>query len=310
MGPANVIARAQADGSDPELLASASGPGAAGVSVSKLRFVGGARMQGEFADPRISFNLTGSATKACNWKSSTRARCHFSLRGSLYVCPPRSDCTIETDADIDVLSLSVPAETLGAAVGDLSRPGAHLIERAGAEDRSLLGLGLALAREAEQGHPNGAWYWSTLSDEVVLCLIRRHLSEDYKPIGGVLSEKALRRVNAYIAASMSEAINLDRLADAACQSRFHFQRTFAQTLGITPYRYVMRLRLKRAVELIQNERLSLAVVAAETGFVDQSHLSRWGRKIYGMRLTEFRDRGPVASSDERLPRREDLVPGR
>jgi len=292
--PINVIARARADGSDPELLASASGPCGAGISISKLRFVGGARMRGAFVDPRISFNLVGSATKPCNWEASARARCHFAARGSLYVCPPQSDCTIETDADIDVLSLTIPAETLGVAIGGLSRQRAHLIERAGAEDRVLLRLGLSLAREAEHGYPNGPLYYSTLSDEVVLCLVRRHLSEDYKPIGGVLSEKALRRVNAYIAASMSEAISLDNLADAACQSRFHFQRTFAQTLGITPYRYVMRLRLKRAIELIQNERLSLAAVAAETGFVDQSHLSRWARKTYGMKLTEFRDRGLVA----------------
>jgi AraC family transcriptional regulator len=101
-------------------------------------------------------------------------------------------------------------------------------------------------------------------------------------------------VNAYIAASMSEVISLDNLANAAAQSPFHFQRTFAQTLGITPHRYVMQLRLKRAVELIQNGRLSLKAVAAETGFADQSHLSRWARKTYGMKLTHFRGQCLVA----------------
>jgi AraC family transcriptional regulator len=195
---------------------------------------------------------------------------------------------VETDADIDVLSLTVPAETLGVAIGYCSRPGAHLIERAGDDDRILLRLGRSLAREAERGYPNGPLYWTTLTDAVVLRLVQRHLSENYRPIGGVLSEKALRRVNAYIAASMSEVISLDNLANAAAQSPFHFQRTFARTLGITPHRYVMQLRLKRAVELIQDGRLSLKAVAAETGFADQSHLSRCARKTYGMRLTQFR----------------------
>ena len=149
-------------------------------------------------------------------------------------------------------------------------------------------------REAERGRPNGPLYWTSLADAVVLHLVRHHLSEIYRPVGGVLSERALQRVNAYIAASMSEAINLDDLADAAAQSRFHFQRTFARTLGITPHRYVMQLRLKRAIELIQDGHLPLKAIAADTGFVDQSHLSRWARKAYGMRLTEFRGRALVA----------------
>jgi hypothetical protein len=113
----NVIAVAQGNGSAPEVLANANAPGTGGIAISQIRFIGGAHMQGSFIDARICFNMVGSATKSCNWRSSYRTRCHFATRGSLYVCPPESDCVFETDADIDVLSLTVPAETLGVAIG-------------------------------------------------------------------------------------------------------------------------------------------------------------------------------------------------
>jgi transcriptional regulator GlxA family with amidase domain len=36
--------------------------------------------------------------------------------------------------------------------------------------------------------------------------------------------------------------------------------------------------LQRAIELIRDERIGLAEAAAQTGFADQSHLSRWVRR--------------------------------
>ncbi|WP_456662032.1 helix-turn-helix domain-containing protein [Bradyrhizobium sp. LB13.1] len=40
-------------------------------------------------------------------------------------------------------------------------------------------------------------------------------------------------------------------------------------------------RLQRAVELVRGGRSGLAKIAARTGFADQSHLSRWVRRVYG-----------------------------
>jgi AraC family transcriptional regulator len=50
---------------------------------------------------------------------------------------------------------------------------------------------------------------------------------------------------------------------------------------MTPYRYVVHLRLQAAIEQIRSG-ISLADVAADTGFSDQSHLSRWIRRVHGV----------------------------
>jgi AraC family transcriptional regulator len=56
---------------------------------------------------------------------------------------------------------------------------------------------------------------------------------------------------------------------------------------MTPHRYAVRLRLQRAIELIRDGQLGLAEVAARTGFADQSHLSRWVRRVHGVSLTKL-----------------------
>jgi AraC family transcriptional regulator len=45
--------------------------------------------------------------------------------------------------------------------------------------------------------------------------------------------------------------------------------------------------LQRAIELARERRSGLAEIAAHTGFADQSHLSRWVRRVYGVSLTRL-----------------------
>jgi AraC family transcriptional regulator len=56
---------------------------------------------------------------------------------------------------------------------------------------------------------------------------------------------------------------------------------FTQAVGMSPHRYIVRMRLERAVALMLTRRSGLAEIAACTGFADQSHLSRWVRRVYG-----------------------------
>ena len=48
----------------------------------------------------------------------------------------------------------------------------------------------------------------------------------------------------------------------------------------------MHLRLQAAIKRIRSG-MSLAEVAADTGFSDQSHLSRWIRRVHGVAPSEF-----------------------
>jgi AraC family transcriptional regulator len=106
-------------------------------------------------------------------------------------------------------------------------------------------------------------------------------------VRGTLSKDVFLRVRDYIEAHLDRPIEVGALAAIAGRSPFHFTRVFAQAVGMSPHRYVVRLRLERAVELMRDGRSGLAEIAACTGFADQSHLSRWVRRVYGVSPTEL-----------------------
>jgi AraC family transcriptional regulator len=72
------------------------------------------------------------------------------------------------------------------------------------------------------------------------------------------------------------------------RSQFHFSRAFTRSVGVSPYRCVVHLRLHRAVEMVRDGKFSLAEIAARTGFADQSHLTRWVRHVHGVSPTQIR----------------------
>lgn len=68
-----------------------------------------------------------------------------------------------------------------------------------------------------------------------------------------------------------------RLADLAGHlgvSPYHLSRVFRRITGTAIHQYRMRLRVRRAVELLAEGETNLAGVAAEVGFADQAHLTR------------------------------------
>ena len=104
---------------------------------------------------------------------------------------------------------------------------------------------------------------------------------------GLLSNDVLERLREFVMEHVGEPIDVAMLARMANLSQFHFSRAFTRSAGMSPYRCVVQLRLQRAVEMIRDGDLSLAQIAARTGFADQSHLTRWVRRVHGVSPTQI-----------------------
>jgi len=105
---------------------------------------------------------------------------------------------------------------------------------------------------------------------------------------GGLTPRALQRVRDYMEAHLAENIELQALADIAGLSRFHFARMFKQSVGTPPHYYLMQRRLERAQMLLAESNLSIAQIALESGFGEQSHFSRRFRLFFGITPRAFR----------------------
>jgi AraC family transcriptional regulator len=117
--------------------------------------------------------------------------------------------------------------------------------------------------------------------ESLAVALSAHLLRNYTNATGIeerstisVETAAVRRAMAYIRDNPDRAISLQELAGAAGLSRFHFSRVFKHHLGLSPARYVERIRIEQAKALIVSGEMSLAHVALAVGFADQSHFSR------------------------------------
>jgi AraC-like DNA-binding protein len=76
-------------------------------------------------------------------------------------------------------------------------------------------------------------------------------------------------------------VTLIDLAKEAGLSRYQLIRAFAREFGLTPHAYILQRRIALAQRLIRAGR-DLAAVATEAGFCDQSHLTRWFMRQFGV----------------------------
>lgn len=76
-------------------------------------------------------------------------------------------------------------------------------------------------------------------------------------------------------------VTSEELANTAGCSRFALYRAFRSEYGMPPSQLRRQVQLRRARSLIA-DGTSLADAAIAAGFADQSHLSRWFSKIYGI----------------------------
>src|ERR1700676_4327748 len=100
----------------------------------------------------------------------------------------------------------------------------------------------------------------------------------------------LRRVLDYIAANIKDDITLVDLAGIAGYSPFHFARKFSLAMGISPQRYISRIRLENAMAELVARKLPLAQIALNAQFSSQASFTRAFHRAIGMTPKEYRRR--------------------
>lgn len=93
----------------------------------------------------------------------------------------------------------------------------------------------------------------------------------------------------HIEESADEPLALGDLAQVARMSRYHFLRTFRQTLGVTPYQLLLNLRMRRAAVALKTSAAPVAAIAFAAGFGDLSTFNARFRKVIGMTPQAFRN---------------------
>ena len=101
----------------------------------------------------------------------------------------------------------------------------------------------------------------------------------YAPIGQ--EHHVVQHIQDYLKANYINSISLQQLARIANLKPLRLLRVFRNEVGLPPHTYLVQVRVARAKTLL-SMKLPIAQVAADTGFTDQSHLTRHFKRLVGV----------------------------
>jgi AraC-like DNA-binding protein len=109
---------------------------------------------------------------------------------------------------------------------------------------------------------------------------------------GELTEyfQELLPVVTYIEQHYAEPITMTDMAELAGLSSTHFNRRFRQLLRMTPMQYFRTVRTQATQRLLTTTSRSIAEIAIDVGYTDQSHLTKRFREVTGMTPAAYRKR--------------------
>ena len=110
----------------------------------------------------------------------------------------------------------------------------------------------------------------------------------------------LRRARDHADRHFSEPLDLAALADVAGMSKYHFQRLFTATYGLSPVAHLSLRRVERAQDLLRATNLTVTEVCHAVGFSSLGSFSSRFRELVGESPSEFQRRY-AADGAPRIP---------
>jgi AraC family transcriptional regulator len=218
---------------------------------------------------------------------------HFDA-GAVAIFDLRANLATDLRDPFHAIDLYVPIPALQAIATDLGGPEiGELRHTPGAATRDatirdlLLSMRPALAAPPEHTSP--------LFIDHVAHAIATHVVHSYggprvpRPVDrGGLAPAHARRAKELLSANLAGRILLADLAASCELSVRQFTRAFRTTTGMAPHQWLVHRRVAKARDLLSRSNRSLADIAAECGFADQSHFTRVFTRAVGSTPGEYR----------------------
>jgi AraC family transcriptional regulator len=149
---------------------------------------------------------------------------------------------------------------------------------------------MMLLAELQQETIGNKLYIESLSNVLAVHLLRQYAAPNARLIvyDSGLSERQILQVVEYINEHLHQDIKLSDLAALLGISESHLSRRFKQSIGMTPYQYLLQQRIERAKQLLKAGDRSIMDIALMCGFNSHSHLTKQFRQLTGMTPKVYR----------------------
>ena len=121
-----------------------------------------------------------------------------------------------------------------------------------------------------------------------MSLIKTELSAPHRADTVAAYQTAVERTIRHMKEHLDEPLDLDRIAEIAATSKFHFVRVFDEITGTTPRHFLACLRMQRAKELLLTSGSSITDVCTEVGYTSLGSFSKTFSALVGLSPQDFR----------------------
>lgn len=214
-----------------------------------------------------------------------------SFSGGVTIAPRGFGGRFDCDGKPLVANVFLSRERLQSSAEDMEWTRTpELIPRLNFEDPRLFAILSLIAVEAAETGPHSRVYLETLLELLCIALMRGHsaFALEVNDTGRGLRTRQVRQVTDYMMDHLDEAIGLQQLADQLHIGRFHFCTAFRKATGFTPHRWLVRMRMQRACELLAEGRLSITEIALEVGYQTPSSFAHAFRLMVGTTPRDYR----------------------
>ncbi len=110
-------------------------------------------------------------------------------------------------------------------------------------------------------------------------------AQNYVP--NIKNSKIQNSVDYLLANYKKSDLSTKEIADRSFMSEVYFRKLFKEEYGISPHKYIVKLRISHAVELISTGYHSLSEVAYMSGYNDYKYFSAEFKKALGVSPSEY-----------------------
>jgi AraC family transcriptional regulator len=199
-----------------------------------------------------------------------------------------------TDSPLSYLCVYLQPElvTKMAASADLNPDRIELMDCFSQSDPHLYQIAMMLLAEIKSGGLMGKLYVESLTQVLVIHLLRNYSSLQPKIIADRYNLPPRRLENAidYIHAHLNGDLSMAQIAASVSTSPTYFASLFKQATGMSLHQYVIKQRVNRAKLLLETTDLPISNIASQVGFASSSHLTYHCKRLTGMTPRQIANR--------------------
>jgi AraC family transcriptional regulator len=214
---------------------------------------------------------------------------HIPHRG-LFFLPAGRACEVTLGTVLDTIHIYLPPELFSEQNFGTRITPSDFAAILGERDAVLEHLGSAIAEIMLEDAPRPSLTIDIIAHAIAarLFAINSNPKRTPTPSHRRLGQKQIERLRDFVCANLSSDIALASMAAVCGLNNEQFMRAFKVTTGISPYQYVLALRIARARDLLCDPSWTLPDIATQCGFSHQQHMTSTFRRFTGRTPAAYR----------------------